>query len=194
MAYVDWTTRIIYIDQSELTEITAGSVYGLDVDWLFQTIHDLQDDAEGMANPDIMRHALSNTLSGITYAQAVEIINGYRIQFTGPASPNDHYAVVLTGGNNNVADVFIPNPVSVISNNSAGLAEAAGADAVWDEVLESGFSAREIVRLMSAALAGKLSGAATTNVKIRDINDTKDRIDATVDPDGNRTSVTLDGS
>jgi hypothetical protein len=193
MAYVQWDTRILYIDQTELTELVAGSVYGLDTTWLWQTIHDLQDDPEGMAQPDIMFHSLPYTLSGVTYARAVEIINGYQIQFTGPAPPNDHYTVVLSGGNNNVADVFIPNPVSVISNNSAGLATAAAGAEMWAQQLEGTYTAEQMMRLMVAALAGKLSGADTGNIAIRDIADTKDRIQATTTVEGNRTSVTLDG-
>jgi hypothetical protein len=47
---------------------------------------------------------------------------------------------------------------------------------------------------MLAALAGKLSGAAGTTINIRDVNDTKNRITATVDENGNRLTVTLDGS
>lgn len=194
MAYVQWDTRIIYIDRSELTEIVAGSVYGLDTTDLWTLIHDLQDDPEGMANPDIMFHSLPYTLSGVTYARAVEIINGYRIQFTGPAPPNDHYSVVLSGGNNNVADVFIPNPVSVISNNSAGLAQAAGADAVWDEVIEGGYSARQLQRIMAAALAGTLSGAESATITIKGVDGTTTRIQAVgVDDAGNRPTVNLDG-
>ena len=50
------------------------------------------------------------------------------------------------------------------------------------------------MKLISAALAGKLAGAATTTITIRDIGDTKDRITATVDADGNRTVVTHDTS
>jgi hypothetical protein len=49
-------------------------------------------------------------------------------------------------------------------------------------------------RLMRAGAAGKLSGAATTSVKLRNAADTKDRIAATVDADGNRTAVTTDGT
>ncbi len=49
-------------------------------------------------------------------------------------------------------------------------------------------------RLMLAALVGKLSGAATTTVSIRDTGDTKNRIVATVTADGDRTAVTLDGT
>ena len=61
-------------------------------------------------------------------------------------------------------------------------------------ILEGTLTWEEAQRIILAATAGKLSGAATTNVKIRDTADSKDRIDATVDADGNRTAVTLDGS
>ncbi|GAF94746.1 unnamed protein product, partial [marine sediment metagenome] len=114
-------------------------------------------------------------------------------QFTGPVAPNDHYTVVLVGGNNNVADVYIPNPVSVIANNSAGLAVAAAGEQMWEQALEGTFTAEEMMRIMVAALAGKLSGADTGSIAIRDIADTKDRITATTSVEGNRISVTLDG-
>ena len=194
MAYVTWPTRTLYIDRSELTEVTAGSVYSMDTTWLWELIHDLMDDAEGMANPDMMFHSQPYTLSGVTYERAVEVINGYQVQFTGPAPPNDHYAVVLEGGNNNVADVFIPNPVTVISNNSAGLARAAGADAVWDEVIEGGYTARQLQRIMAASLAGTLSGAESATIEVKGVDGTTTRIQAVgVDDDGNRPTVNLDG-
>jgi hypothetical protein len=70
------------------------------------------------------------------------------------------------------------------------------ADALLDRVnaIETGFSLRQALRVVLSALAGKLSGGGTTNITIRDATDTKNRIVATVDSDGNRTNVTLDGS
>lgn len=52
----------------------------------------------------------------------------------------------------------------------------------------------EAMRIILAALAGKLSGAPSGPIAIRDINDTKDRITATVDGSGNRTAITIDVS
>lgn len=68
------------------------------------------------------------------------------------------------------------------------------ADDVWDEVFEGSLTARHALRLFLAALCGKLSGAATTTVAIRDNADAKDRITATVDANGNRSAVTLDAT
>ena len=59
--------------------------------------------------------------------------------------------------------------------------------------VETGLTPRQALRLMVAAMAGKLSGAATTTVIIRNaVADSKDRITATVDSDGNRSAVTVD--
>jgi hypothetical protein len=60
--------------------------------------------------------------------------------------------------------------------------------------VETNRTVRQALRLILSALAGKLSGAATTTIAIRDTNDTVTRISATVDSDGNRSAVTLDAS
>lgn len=80
-----------------------------------------------------------------------------------------------------------------ISLSSGGvLISAAGADALWDEVIEGAITGRQSARLWNAAAGGKLSGAGTTSVAIRDLGDTKDRVTATVDSNGNRTAVSRD--
>ena len=85
--------------------------------------------------------------------------------------------------------------VSLLCINQADLVPIADTgDAVWDEVLEGSFTARQWMRLMAAALLGELSGAGTTTIVIRDASDTKTRITATVDEDGNRSALTLDAS
>ena len=51
---------------------------------------------------------------------------------------------------------------------------------------------REALRIILSACAGKASGLGTTTANYRDTNDSKNRISATVDADGNRSAVTLD--
>ena len=63
-----------------------------------------------------------------------------------------------------------------------------------DEGAIDGYDLEEAMRIVLAALAGKVSGAGTTSIAIRDMADTKDRITATVDENGNRTAVTRDAS
>ncbi len=60
--------------------------------------------------------------------------------------------------------------------------------------IETSITLRQAVRLILAASAGELSGAATTTITIRNVGDTKNRITATVDADGNRTAVSVDGT
>lgn len=57
-----------------------------------------------------------------------------------------------------------------------------------------GFSLENAQKIALAAVAGKLSGAATSTNIIRAADDSKARITATVDADGNRTAITLDGT
>lgn len=61
------------------------------------------------------------------------------------------------------------------------------------EVLEGSVSIGAALRIMLAALAGKSSGGLTSTNSFRDRGDTKARITATVDANGNRTAVTVDG-
>lgn len=68
------------------------------------------------------------------------------------------------------------------------------ATAVWGFVIASTYTAKEVLRLMVSVLTGKSSGGGTTTVVFRDIDDTKDRVVATVDVNGNRTSVIRDPS
>lgn len=68
------------------------------------------------------------------------------------------------------------------------------ADALLDRVdgVETGFTPRQVLRLIAAVLAGKASGMGTTVATFRDLNDTKDRMTGTVDEFGNRSVVTRD--
>lgn len=55
------------------------------------------------------------------------------------------------------------------------------------------YSQDDLLRLMAAVLLGKVSGHPGSP-DFRDVNDTKNRVSATTDADGNRTAVTLDAS
>lgn len=65
---------------------------------------------------------------------------------------------------------------------------------VWQYVIEGTKTAEQFMRIIFAVLAGKVTGANTTNPKFRDIADTKNRVDVETDGSGNRTSITTDGT
>jgi len=84
-------------------------------------------------------------------------------------------------------------------NNDVGtmgekLNDAGSGSNPWTEVIENSYTAAELLRIIAAALAGELSGAATTTITIKGVDGTTDRIIATVDSDGNRSALTLDGA
>lgn len=59
-------------------------------------------------------------------------------------------------------------------------------------VVEGTITVQQALMLVDAVLAGKASGGATTTMRYRNPADTKNRVTATVDADGNRSAVTLD--
>jgi len=63
-----------------------------------------------------------------------------------------------------------------------------------DEGAIDGYDLEEAMRIVLAALAGKVSGAESNEPVFRSADDAKDRITATTTAAGNRTAVTLDGS
>lgn len=85
------------------------------------------------------------------------------------------------------------NAVTLDSANFTAAAENAFADALLDRAnaIETAITPRLALRYISAALAGVLSGAATTTVTILGANVGTTRITATVDASGNRSAITL---
>jgi len=82
-----------------------------------------------------------------------------------------------------------------LDNLNSGVTLTAGAiDAIVDEVIEGSTTLRQALRLILATAAGKSAGGGTSTVTFRDMADSKNRISASVDANGNRTSVTRDAS
>lgn len=77
---------------------------------------------------------------------------------------------------------------------SGGVDLNALAAAVWEYAMESGLTAEQFMRVMGAAMAGKVSGAGTGTETFKGLDGTTDRIVSTVDSNGNRTNVVVNGS
>lgn len=141
MISINWPTGVITIPQADLTHL-SGANYELDADAFRIALKDLEDDEIGITYPSTHIHNTAVSLSGVTYARVIQIINGYTITFEDTGTP---YTVSITGANTNFADVKNVNQVSLIIGNSAGLimvdSSGAGVDvnaiasAVWDKLL-----------------------------------------------------------
>lgn len=75
-----------------------------------------------------------------------------------------------------------------------GATAAEIAEAVWTRILEGGITAEQWVRIIAAPLSGTASGIGTSTERYKSRDGTKDRVVATFDDAGNRTTVTVDGS
>ena len=186
---IAWGTKVINVPQSYLTNL-GGGVYELDVNQFRLDLKNLEDDEAGMPFLRTHNHNTEVTLGGVTIARTFEIINGYTITFE-----NGSYAVKLTGANNNIPDITNVNSVSIRSNNSAGMIVADDASSLWATAIEGSLTAEQCLRVLLAIMAGKsvITNTNPVHVKFRDIADTKDRVDATMDGT-KRSSVTLNGT
>jgi hypothetical protein len=84
------------------------------------------------------------------------------------------------------------------ANNAAGtmgekLNDAGSASNPWTEVIESGLTAAEVLRLIAAALAGDAEGLENGSPVFKSLDGTKDRITGTYSG-GVRTVTALDGT
>jgi len=84
--------------------------------------------------------------------------------------------------------------VNTVGDKTGYSLSSAGVDAILDDEVEGSMTLRQALRILLAASAGKSSGGGTSTVNYRDLADSKNRISATVDANGNRTSVTLDAT
>lgn len=140
---IDWATKDIMIPQSDLTFV-SGTFYTYDTNQGRIDMNELLASEDGIVFLDCNSHNTEVTISGVTYARTIEIINGYMVTFE-----DGQYSVQLEGSNNNMWDVFgmilHQNQVQAIPTNSAGLivvTQGSGvteqdkldiADRVWDE-------------------------------------------------------------
>lgn len=206
---IDWPTGVISVPQADITFV-SGTLYELDTDWFRLQLRTLEASEEGI--PWAPTHTRNDavTVAGTTIAQVIEIVNGYSVQFT----PDSQWTVRLAGSNNNIFDVengiLVQNQVQVIPSNSAGLivtTTGSGLSAAQDtklteihnelRAIEGGKHHSWFMRVLMSAIGGKLIGpdpGVAGTVTGRDMADTKNRISASVNTHGWRTTPpTLDG-
>lgn len=127
MISINCATKVISVPLADLTLVSPG-IYRLDIEDFRLWLKDWEDSELGMAMPDTHRRNAPVTLSGTTYAQQLEIINGYTVTFE-----NGSYRVRVVGGNHNIADVMNSNSVSIEIGNSAGLIVVATGSGVTEQ-------------------------------------------------------------
>lgn len=89
----------------------------------------------------------------------------------------------------------VAKAANVYRVSALGVSAAAVANAVHNKVVEGTITLKQAQCLLLAVLTGKASGGGSNTLTFRDTGDTKDRLVATVDLDGNRLAIpTRDGT
>lgn len=193
---------------SEVKTDTAAILADTGTDGVVLKAAGLADDAVNKIVDQVWNEAIADHTTATTFGgknQKVvpsETINDYKADVSGLATPTNitsasgvTLAPIQTG-------VTIPT-VTTITNGvtladdaitSAKLAASAGtelADAVLDEVVIGTYTLRQLIKVLAAGVAGKVTGGGTTTITFRGVDDTSNVIVATVDENGNRSAVTL---
>lgn len=119
------------------------------------------------------------------------------------AGQGDLRGLLSMSGNMTATDEVTPQTVArevwaavAAENDAPGsmgaflVAAGAGGDP-WAVTLEGTYTAADLIRIMAAVLAGKVSGMDAGNPVFRSVNDAEDRVEAVTTSDGNRTSVVV---
>jgi len=148
---------------------------------------------------------LSADLRGIA-SMAVDLLGQGDLDATIAAYGNMAIDIVVTGAGLTVANVAdaVWGALAADHNDagtmgaklntasSGGVDYGALADAVWQRAIEAGYSAEELMRIISAALAGTSEKAGST-ITFKGVDGTTDRIIGSFDAEHNRTGAILDG-
>lgn len=118
MISINPLTYVIYVPKADLTLIQASpEVRELNVNSFRMWLKDYEDDPDyGIYLYKTHNHNTEVQLAGLTYARIIEILSPYTVEFE-----NGSYTVNCVGANHNISDVKVPNSVSLIVNNAAGL-------------------------------------------------------------------------
>lgn len=150
------------------------------------------------------------TATGLASANLDTQLSGINAKTTNlPASPADESLIIAatTALAGSIAALPTMTTVNAIKDKTDNLPPAPAAtgdiptsiqnaDALLDHAngIETGWTVRQAWRVLLAVFAGKASGLTGTTVTFRDVNDSKDRVVATVDVDGDRSALTLDAT
>jgi len=104
------------------------------------------------------------------------------------ADTNEIQAELADGGR---TDLLIDSIVDATTATGVLLKDAA-IEAIFNDVVVTGtYTFAQLMKIMASALAGELSGGGTTTLTFKSVDGASDVIEAIVDANGNRTSVTL---
>lgn len=70
------------------------------------------------------------------------------------------------------------------------LLEVSGSS-ILTEIIDGSYNFKQVLQIMAAVMAGRVSGGNTSTITFRDLGDGTNRVVATVDSNGNRTNIVI---
>jgi hypothetical protein len=132
------------------------------------------------------------------------LLNGWRIrpqEANHTLNINDGVLLVDGGGDpfvntvgSFVVRIVLSQPVQAITVATGGssVSESAIATAVWARIIESGYSAEELLRLTVSTMVAKATGGGSTEIMFGSLDGTKNRFKLNIDDqNGNRSAPTI---
>ena len=184
--------RKLIIVHPEVTSISIKTdVYSDWKEWLL-----LRDNAKYL---QAIRVIGGDPIGGGQYAGDIYfLMNGWKlyvdhsVSVDGVLYSEDGLSPFTVPSDTNMVTNKVSNLVQTVSTGGGG-----GADDVWNYILEQGFTAKMLLRLMASVAMGKTDinnlGGGNAQVAFRDINDTKDRVVANM-TGSERSTVTIDAT
>lgn len=198
--YVDHNAHLIRIE-SPVTEVSAQDLHDF--------IEDYMAHPGGIVDDDILspEGKIEDPNQPGVYSQIIIVLNAlWQIQFWPGSGYTRIYGGKIVGGLNDqpmkatgaAGDITVlespVDGVTVAVDSGSGVTPGDVNDiaaAVWQEVMEAGYSYQQILQGVAAILLGKVDGGGTGIENFRDMADTINRVISENDASGNRTSVTL---
>jgi len=141
----------------------------------------------GTTTATLNLHGVSTSITDTSSAATVN-------DFTQNSTDQNAILADVTGLNGDVmrgtegANTTVPDAAGVAPTAAEIVA------AIITGITDGSYDLQEMMRIMFAVLGGKSDGGGTATLHMRDSADGKNRVTATVDADGNRTAMVLDGS
>lgn len=209
IASIDGPNRDIYLS----VDTVGADVHPIDI---YKEMRALRRTDESLRKYDVFMSAFGNVAKGggkfteryVRLNQGARIIpydTSHELTITGTIITDDGQEGVACFDRTPLSPAtevdinYVPPQVEVIQVSSGSGLDAAQ-DAKLTEVysqlsaIEGVYDHRDVMRVLLAAMAGKVTGADGSTIRFRDVGDTLDRIVATLDGNGNRTGITLDVS
>lgn len=157
--YSDPVQYVINVPRADLflLQVSPSEIRQLNIDAFRIILNALMESEEGIPFPTNHEHTPPFTISGVTLARVLNILDPYVIEFE-----DGLYSVNIVGGNSNLSDKIIKNSVGVNTSNSAGLQDPFA--------LQSGAFSNEVTIWQAGGITGTVFPVGTRGFPVNNLD------------------------